>query len=146
MNAFTYPEVHRGDEIDYAPNPETGEAHWALAQVVRTKNNAIDVRLLSDGSRRQDVRHADDPSLAKIPPRIDSGVFRLTNRQKKINQALAENAEIRSRMEALEQTFQAAAAAQAAVAPAQEPAKTEHVQPRKGANQRIKEALEPATL
>ena len=77
MAEFEYPKVAHGDRVVYAPNEDTPESRWELAEVTRTKNNAIDLRLLTDGSRpRVDVRHIGDPSLIKIPPRTDSGVFR----------------------------------------------------------------------
>ncbi len=107
MPDFKYPKVHLHDKVEFARTEDTPDYNWVAAEVTRTKNNSIDVKLLTDGRPKVDVRHVGDPTLIKVPTRDDSGVFRLATSH-------------------VTQTI-----------PPQEHA-------RKGGNQRIKEALEPA--
>ena len=109
---FNYPEVHRGDEIDFAPSEDTPETMWVLASVERTKNESVDVRT-ADGRRFLDVWHVGDPRLQKGPARKNTGVFKLVHRQIKINQMIAEHDQMKRRMLALEQTFRAVMESQA---------------------------------
>ena len=103
---FQYPEVHRGDEIDFAPSEDTPETMWILATIERTKNDSVDVRT-SDGRRFLDVWHIGDPRLLKGPARKNTGVFKLVNRQVRINRMFTEHEAMKRRMDALEQTFRA---------------------------------------
>ena len=102
---FTYPEVHRGDEIEFAPTEKTPDPHWILGKVLRTKTGSIDVRA---GDRTfTDVRHIGDPFLINCPPRASSGVFRLCNNQVRLNRMFADHEAMKRRMDALEATFRA---------------------------------------
>ena len=115
---FSYPEVHRGDEIDFAPSEDTPEPMWVLGTIERTKNESVDIKT-SDGRRYMDVWHVGDPRLSKGPQRKNTGVFKLVNRQIKINRMIAEHEAAKRReeslirrMNALEETFRAVIASQ----------------------------------
>ena len=103
---FRYPEVHRGDEVDFAPSEDTPEPMWTLARVVQTKNESVNLQT-SDGRIYMDVWHVGDPRLIKGPARRGSGVFKLVHKQVRINQMVAEHEQMKRRMDALEQTFRA---------------------------------------
>ena len=109
---FTYPEVHIGDRIEFAPTKDTPDPTWILAEVERCKFKAVDVKL-SNGMRRTDVRHIDDPALRDKPILANSGVFRLINAQVRLNKMFSEHEAMKRRMDALEQTFRAVMESQA---------------------------------
>jgi len=83
-NSDFYPELHRGDPVEWAPNADAPDPQWRFGHVAILKNDSCDIEMTGPGGAREyrhDCFFAADPRCRERGAwsQPDRGVFRLTN-------------------------------------------------------------------
>ena len=109
---FAYPELRRGDLVEWAPDPKANPQQWVLGQVQQPKNLSCDilVQLPTGAQWRYDCLHADDPRCVSQPAihrEALRGVFRLAPCERERREMMAKLGGLIRRMEFLEKQLSA---------------------------------------